>query len=107
LTSSLRDSSALSRASAPISGRLTPCSRAKSNAGATAKRVADFAADLRVDGDDEDLETRSAAFQRLRRELLEAEREAVLRLRSEGRIGDEVMRRVERDLDLEDSRLEI
>jgi hypothetical protein len=31
----------------------------------------------------------------------------VLRLRSEGRIGDEVMCRLERDLDLEDSRLEI
>ena len=75
--------------------------------GDTDKRVADFAADLQVDGDDEDLETRSAVFQRLRRELLEAEREAVLRLRSEGRIGDEVMRRVERDLDLEGSRLEI
>ena len=80
------------------------------HAGATDKRVADFAADLEADGDDEDPETRSAAFQRLRRlrrELLEAEREAILRLRSEGRIGDEVMRRVERDLDLEDSRLEI
>ncbi len=75
------------------------------HATATDKRVADFAADL--DGDDEDYETRSEAFQRFRRELLEAEREAVLRLRSEGRIGDEVMRKVERDLDLEDSRLEI
>jgi monovalent cation/hydrogen antiporter len=75
------------------------------HATATDKRVADFAADF--DGDDEDYETRSEAFQRFRRELLEAEREAVLRLRSEGRIGDEVMRRVERDLDLEDSRLEI
>jgi hypothetical protein len=31
----------------------------------------------------------------------------VLRLRSEGKIGDEVMRKIERDLDLEDSRLEI
>ncbi|MDQ3892989.1 MAG: hypothetical protein M3274_08865 [Actinomycetota bacterium] len=61
------------------------------HASATDKRVADFAADL--DGDDEDYETRSAAFQRFRRELLEAEREAVLRLRSEGKIGDEVMRR--------------
>jgi hypothetical protein len=29
------------------------------------------------------------------------------RLRSEGRISDEVRRRVERDLDLEDARLEI
>ena len=75
------------------------------HASATDKRVADFAAHL--DGDDEDYETRSAAFQRFRRELLEAEREAVLRLRSEGKIGDEVMRKIERDLDLEDSRLEI
>jgi Na+/H+ antiporter len=75
------------------------------HASAADKRIADFAVDL--DGDDEDYETRSAAFQRFRRELLEAEREAVLRLRSEGRIGDEVMRKVERDLDLEDSRLEI
>ena len=58
------------------------------------------------DGEGEDLEERSAAFQRLRRELLDAEREAVLRLRSEGKIGDEAMRRIERDLDLEDSRLE-
>lgn len=41
------------------------------HASATDKRVADFAADL--DGDDEDYETRSAAFQRFRRELLEAE----------------------------------
>jgi CPA1 family monovalent cation:H+ antiporter len=58
-------------------------------------------------GEEEDLEARSAAFQRLRRELLDAERELVLRLRSEGKIGDEVMRRIERDLDLEDSRLEV
>ncbi len=57
-------------------------------------------------GEEEDLEERSAAFRRFRRELLEAEREAVLRLRSEGKIGDEAMRRIERDLDLEDSRLE-
>jgi Na+/H+ antiporter len=59
------------------------------------------------DGDDEDYEERSAAFQRLRRELLEAERSVLLRLRSEGKIGEGAMRRVERDLDLEDQRLEI
>jgi hypothetical protein len=41
------------------------------------------------------------------RELLSAERAALLQLRSEGRISDEVRRRVERDLDLEDARLEI
>ena len=52
-------------------------------------------------------EERSLAYQRFRRELLRAEREALLRLRSEGRISDEVRRRVERDLDLDDARLEI
>ena len=30
----------------------------------------------------------------------------MLRLRSEGKIGDEAMRQIERDLDLEESRLE-
>src|ERR671920_1375318 len=52
-------------------------------------------------------EERSLAYQRFRRELLGAERAALLQLRSEGRISDEVRRRVERDLDLEDARLEI
>jgi monovalent cation/hydrogen antiporter len=52
-------------------------------------------------------EERSLAYQRFRRELLGAERAALLRLRGEGRISDEVRRRVERDLDLEDARLEI
>ena len=56
---------------------------------------------------EEDYEERSSDFQRFRRELLEAERAAVLRLRSEGKIGDEAMHLVERDLDLEDARLEI
>jgi CPA1 family monovalent cation:H+ antiporter len=76
------------------------------HANANDKRISDFADDL-DDDDGEDYEARSSNFQRLRRELLEAEREAVLRLRSEGKIGDDIMRRVERDLDLEDSRLEI
>jgi hypothetical protein len=61
----------------------------------------------RYDGeDDAPIEQQSQAYQRLRRELLEAERAAVVGLRRDGRISDEVMRRVERDLDLEDSRLE-
>jgi monovalent cation/hydrogen antiporter len=62
----------------------------------------------RFDGEDDgSIERQSTDFQRLRRELLEAERAAVVGLRRQGRISDEVMRRVERDLDLEDSRLEI
>ena len=62
----------------------------------------------RYDGEDDGaIERQSQDFQRLRRELLEAERAAVVGLRRDGRISDEVMRRVERNLDLEDSRLEI
>jgi CPA1 family monovalent cation:H+ antiporter len=43
----------------------------------------------------------------LSHELLAAQRSAIVRLRNEGAISSEVMRRVERDLDLEESRLEI
>ena len=52
------------------------------------------------------IEQRSTDYQRLLRELIEAERAAVRALRRERRISDEVMRRVERDLDLEEARLE-
>ena len=58
-----------------------------------------------VDGDGE--EERSQAYQRLRRELLDAERGAVLELRNDGVITEEVMQRVQRDIDLEDSRLDV
>jgi Na+/H+ antiporter len=57
--------------------------------------------------DDEGVEERSTQFQRLRRELLEAERQAVLALRNQGTITEEVMQRVQRDIDLEDSRLDL
>jgi Na+/H+ antiporter len=59
------------------------------------------------DEDDGAIEARSANYQRLRRELLEAERGAVLSLRRDGRINDEVMNRIQRDLDLEDARLDV
>jgi len=51
------------------------------------------------------IEERSMSYQRLLRELLDAERQAVLELARSGRIDDEVMRRVVRELDLEDARL--
>jgi CPA1 family monovalent cation:H+ antiporter len=64
--------------------------------------------EARLDGEDDgSIEQQSLDYQRLRRELLEAERSAVVALRREGRISDDVMHRVERDLDLEDQRLEI
>jgi len=59
------------------------------------------------DADDGTIEERSLAYQRVRRELLDAERSAVVALRNEGRIAEEVMHRVQRDLDLEDSRLDV
>jgi len=57
--------------------------------------------------DDGAIEERSQSYQRVRRELLAAERSAVVALRNEGRISEEVMHRVQRDLDLEDSRLDV
>ena len=61
----------------------------------------------RFDADDDgSVEERSADYQRLRRELLEAERAAVVDLRRRGRISDDVMHRIEYDLDLEDNRLD-
>jgi len=59
------------------------------------------------EADDGALDEQSAAYQRLRRELLGAEQQALVDLRRSGRIDDEVMQRVQRDLDLEDVRLEI
>jgi CPA1 family monovalent cation:H+ antiporter len=43
---------------------------------------------------------------RLKREVLLAERQAVIQLRDEGAIGDGVLRRIERELDLQDTWLE-
>jgi monovalent cation/hydrogen antiporter len=56
--------------------------------------------------DDGAIEERSLAYQRLRRELLDAERQMLEELRREGVITEQVMHRVERDLDLEDLRLD-
>jgi CPA1 family monovalent cation:H+ antiporter len=68
-------------------------------------RIDRFAA--RTDpGGDGKIERQSVKYQRLRRELLEAERHAVVELRNTGEISDDVMRRVERDLDLEIARLD-
>ncbi len=57
--------------------------------------------------DDGDMEEGSLLYQKLRRKVLEAERAEIIRMRNRGIINDEIMRRIERDLDLEDARLEI
>jgi CPA1 family monovalent cation:H+ antiporter len=61
----------------------------------------------RFGGDEDGVEDRSIAYQRLLRELLRAQRKTLVSLRDEGEIGDEAMHRIEHDLDLEESRLEI
>ena len=59
------------------------------------------------DDDDGAIDDRSVAYQHLQRSVLEAQREEVIRLRDGRFINDEVLRRIEHDLDLEDARLEI
>jgi monovalent cation/hydrogen antiporter len=58
------------------------------------------------DEDDGAIEERSAAYQRVMRELLDAERGALIALRNNRVIDDSVMQRVQRDLDLETARLD-
>jgi NhaP-type Na+/H+ or K+/H+ antiporter len=60
-----------------------------------------------ADGDGAELERRSLDFQRLTRELLRAQEAALVALRDERVISDEVLRRVQRELDLEDDRLDL
>jgi CPA1 family monovalent cation:H+ antiporter len=60
------------------------------------------------EGDDGDgLEHRSRKYQKMVREVLDAQRAELVRLRNSGTISNEVMHRLERELDLEDERLEI
>jgi CPA1 family monovalent cation:H+ antiporter len=63
----------------------------------------------RFDGneDGDEYEARSAQYQRVRREALQAARDAIVAMRDSGVISSDTMHRIERDLDLEDSRLEI
>jgi CPA1 family monovalent cation:H+ antiporter len=60
----------------------------------------------RLQGGDGSVEARSRDYQRLRRELLRAEQDAVVDLRRTGVISDDVMHRVLRDIALEDVRLD-
>ena len=53
-----------------------------------------------------DYEDRADVWRRLMYDLYDAQREALLELRNRGEISDEVRRKIERDLDLEESRLE-
>ena len=55
------------------------------------------------DGVEEERDT--VIYQRIQTDVLNAERAAVIHLRDQGHIDDEVLRTIERELDLEDQRL--
>jgi CPA1 family monovalent cation:H+ antiporter len=60
------------------------------------------------DGDGIDaVESRSKRYQKMVRSVLTAQRQRLVELRNSGQISNEVMHRLERELDLEDERLEI
>jgi Na+/H+ antiporter len=68
-------------------------------------RVRRYEEGLEAGGATEEYAESSAAWRNWRRDLIGAEREAILSLRDRGEISPEVMRRIERDLDLEESRI--
>jgi CPA1 family monovalent cation:H+ antiporter len=57
--------------------------------------------------EDDGYEDRALAYQQMLQSILGAQRDALVRLRDEGTISNEVMNRVMHELDLEESRLEI
>jgi CPA1 family monovalent cation:H+ antiporter len=57
--------------------------------------------------EDDGYEDRSLSYQQMVQSVLAAQREALVQLRNEGGLSNEVMNRVVRELDLEESRLEI
>ena len=57
--------------------------------------------------EDDGYEDRSLAYQQMVQSVLAAQRDSLVRLRDEREISNEVMNRVIRELDLEESRLEI
>jgi monovalent cation/hydrogen antiporter len=59
-----------------------------------------------VDGDGDGFEERAGAWRRLMYDVYDAQRMQLVDMRNRGEISDEVRRKIERDLDLEESRLE-
>jgi monovalent cation/hydrogen antiporter len=69
------------------------------------ERIRRYRAGIEAGGTTEEYADSSAAWRDWRRELLAAERDAIVGLRDRGEISPEVMRRIIRDLDLEESRI--
>lgn len=69
------------------------------------QRVERYTAGLQAGGATDEYKGDSSAWRTWRRQLISAERETIVGLRNSGGISPEVMRRIERDLDLEESRI--
>jgi monovalent cation/hydrogen antiporter len=57
--------------------------------------------------DEDGIEERSLQYQRLMHQIFDSQRETLVELRDGGEVSSEVVRRLERELDLEESRLEV
>jgi NhaP-type Na+/H+ or K+/H+ antiporter len=71
------------------------------------RRFAVMAGELEDGEGTEAFETRAKRYQKMVRSVLTAQRRRLVELRNAGVISNEVMHRLERELDLEDERLEI
>jgi CPA1 family monovalent cation:H+ antiporter len=60
-----------------------------------------------LEDEEDNLDERSVSYQRVVREVLDAQRRRIIELRNQGEISDDVLHALERELDLEDQRLEI
>ena len=69
------------------------------------ERIRRYESGFQEGGSTQEYMESSSTWRNWRRELLAAEREAIVSLRNSGEICPEVMRRVQRDLDLEESRV--
>jgi Na+/H+ antiporter len=69
------------------------------------ERIRRYGAGLQAGGTSEAYAESSAAWRNWRRELLTAEREAIVSMRDRGQLPPEIMRRIQRDLDLEEARI--
>jgi Na+/H+ antiporter len=69
------------------------------------ERIRRYTAGIEAGGTTAEYAQSSAAWRDWRRELLAAEREAIVSLRDRGQITPQMMRRIMRDLDLEESRI--
>jgi Na+/H+ antiporter len=69
------------------------------------ERIRRYTEGLQAGRRTEEYDQGSSAWREWRRSLISAERETILDLRNRGEISPETMRRIERDLDLEESRI--